>query len=134
MRPLDLTNWHPRGPTFVLGRDLRACNNKAIELSQLVAGSGLWVNFGNDLHRTEIDRLWVELILPEKLIFITTMNPWAVSLMGFETVEDVQSSFIFVSDECAATVFSEEDAQDFLSAYTAGIQYVAEILYVKGYW
>jgi hypothetical protein len=93
----------------------------------------------NGLHHA-----WIEACLDamgDRQAFLTSQNPLLVDYLGFDSVEQVRSSFILcrseVRDGRETLVWSnmtEEDAQGFFSAYQVGIQHVSEILRTRGLW
>jgi energy-coupling factor transporter ATP-binding protein EcfA2 len=73
--------------------------------------------------------------------FLTSQNPLMLDYLPLESVEQVQKSFI----QCRAEVvddrtqlvwsnLSAEDAEELYADYQVGIQYVGEILRVRGLW
>lgn len=74
-----------------------------------------------------------------KQLFLTSQNPLLLDFLGFQSVEDVRSTFVLCRwDEDAEQMIwenmSQEAAQDFFDSYKVGFQQVGELLQTKGLW
>lgn len=93
----------------------------------------------NGLHHA-----WIEACLDamgERQMFLTSQNPLLLDYLGFESAEEVRSSFILcrLEQQAGREVMrwfnmTQEEAEGFFSAYQVGIQHVSEILRTRGLW
>ncbi len=87
---------------------------------------------------------WIEACLEdlgERQAFLTSQNPLLLDFLGFETAEEVRSSFVLCSSDLQGESeqlrwenMSPEDSEGFFQAYQVGIQHVSEILRTRGLW
>jgi hypothetical protein len=87
---------------------------------------------------------WIEACLNdlgERQAFLTSQNPLLLDYLGFESVDEVRSSFVLCLSELQGEReilrwenMTAEDAEGFFSAYQVGIQHVSEILRTRGLW
>ena len=87
---------------------------------------------------------WIEACLEElgeRQAFLTSQNPLLLDYLGFETAEEVRSSFVLCRSELQGEReqlrwenMTPEDAEGFFQAYQVGIQHVSEILRTRGLW
>lgn len=86
---------------------------------------------------------WIELCLGalgNRQAFLTSQNPLLLDCLGFESQEDVKSTFVICGGSFDEESYlqwqniEEADAKAFYSSYKVGIQHVSEILRAKGLW
>jgi hypothetical protein len=87
---------------------------------------------------------WIEACLEDlgaRQSFLTSQNPLLLDYLGFESAEEVRSSFVLCRSEQQGDReqlhwenMTAEDAEGFFSAYQVGIQHVSEILRTRGLW
>jgi ABC-type lipoprotein export system ATPase subunit len=87
---------------------------------------------------------WIEACLNdlgERQSFLTSQNPLLLDYLGFESVDEVRSSFVLCLSELQGDReilrwenMTAEDAEGFFGAYQVGIQHVSEILRTRGLW
>jgi hypothetical protein len=87
---------------------------------------------------------WIEACLEDlgaRQSFLTSQNPLLLDYLGFESAEEVRSSFVLCRSEQHGDReqlhwenMTTEDAEGFFSAYQVGIQHVSEILRTRGLW
>jgi hypothetical protein len=87
---------------------------------------------------------WIEACLEdlgERQSFLTSQNPLLLDYLGFESAEEVRSSFVLCRSELQSEReqlrwenMTPEDAEGFFAAYQVGIQHVSEILRTRGLW
>ncbi|WP_395842024.1 AAA family ATPase [Cystobacter fuscus] len=78
-------------------------------------------------------------LLGERQVFLTSQNPLLLDYLGFQSPEDVRSTFVLCSwDKEAEQMIwenmSQEAAEDFFDSYKVGFQQVGELLQTKGLW
>ncbi|WP_224244073.1 AAA family ATPase [Hyalangium gracile] len=106
-----------------------ACNPTCVVADELV----------NGMHHE-----WIEACLNdlgERQSFLTSQNPLLLDYLGFESADEVRSSFVLCRSEQQGEReilrwenMTAEDAEGFFSAYQVGIQHVSEILRTRGLW
>jgi hypothetical protein len=106
-----------------------ACNPNRVVADELV----------NGMHHE-----WIEACLEdlgERQSFLTSQNPLLLDYLGFDSAEEVRSSFVLCRSEAQGERdqlrwenMTAEDAEGFFSAYQVGIQHVSEILRTRGLW
>jgi len=87
---------------------------------------------------------WIEACLAdlgERQAFLTSQNPLLLDYLGFESAEEVRSSFVLCRSQFEGEReqlhwenMTPEDAEGFFAAYQVGIQHVSEILRTRGLW
>jgi energy-coupling factor transporter ATP-binding protein EcfA2 len=87
---------------------------------------------------------WIEACLEdlgERQAFLTSQNPLLLDYLGFESSEEVRSSFVLCTSQLQGgreqlrwENMTPEDAEGFFQAYRVGIQHVSEILRTRGLW
>lgn len=87
---------------------------------------------------------WIEACLEdlgERQSFLTSQNPLLLDYLGFESTDEVRSSFVLCRSEQQGERetlrwenMTAEDAEGFFGAYQVGIQHVSEILRTRGLW
>ncbi|MCP3135914.1 AAA family ATPase [Pyxidicoccus xibeiensis] len=106
-----------------------ACNPATVVADELV----------NGMHHE-----WIEACMEElggRQSFLTSQNPLLLDYLGFESADEVLSSFVLCRaepqgerDQLRWENMTPEDAQGFFAAYQVGIQHVSEILRTRGLW
>jgi ABC-type multidrug transport system ATPase subunit len=93
----------------------------------------------NGMHHEWIDACLTD--LGERQAFLTSQNPLLLDYLGFESVNEVRSSFVLCRSELQGEReflrwenMTAEDAEGFFDAYQVGIQHVSEILRTRGLW
>jgi hypothetical protein len=87
---------------------------------------------------------WIRSCLDEigtRQAFLTSQNPLLLDYLEFESPEDVRTGFV-LCERVPAQVGSnlrwrnptQDEAEEFFSAYETGIQRVSDILITKGFW
>ncbi len=106
-----------------------ACSRDCVVADELV----------NGMHHEWIDACLED--LGSRQAFLTSQNPLLLDYLGFESAEEVRSSFVLCRSDFNGTReqlywenMSREDAEGFLSAYRVGVQHVSELLRTRGLW
>jgi hypothetical protein len=87
---------------------------------------------------------WIEACLEDigaRQSFLTSQNPLLLDYLGFDSAEEVLSSFVLCRSQLQGKRehlhwenMTPEDAEGFFQAYQVGIQHVSEILRTRGLW
>ena len=93
----------------------------------------------NGMHHEWIDACLED--LGERQAFLTSQNPLLLDYLGFESAEEVRSSFVLCRTEfhegreqMVWENMTSEDAGGFFKAYQVAIQHVSELLRTRGLW
>lgn len=77
--------------------------------------------------------------LGQRQVFLTSQNPLLLDYLGFQSPEDVRSTFVLCRwetgpEQMAWENMTQEAARDFFDSYKVGFQQVGELLQSKGLW
>jgi energy-coupling factor transporter ATP-binding protein EcfA2 len=90
----------------------------------------------NGLHHSWIDAVMSK--ISDRQSFLTSQNPLLMDYVGFDSVDDVQRTFLVCpgpsSTGLVARNLTKPEAENFFAAHRIGIQHVSEILRDLGLW
>jgi energy-coupling factor transporter ATP-binding protein EcfA2 len=122
--------WLSYGQKRLLGFYLYLASNPACAVTDELV---------NGMHHEWIDACLAD--LGERQSFLTSQNPLLLDYLGFESAEEVRSSFVLCRTELhdgreqmVWENMTAEDAEGFFKAYQVGIQHVSELLRTRGLW